>query len=252
MYCSNCGRELPEEAKFCVNCGARIGISVPEERKTQRKPRKPTVERKAAREERISDNITLCEDGKYRWVYEMSLFKNPTVFFLVWRILFFVLVGMFVFLTLVESGGINFWWDGFLTNAVVFGYIMIGMTAVSILGYLLYAAVMGGKYIVEFEMDEKGINHKQIASQARKAQKLGKVTSVAGAATGRFSVIGAGMSAQRTSMYSDFSSTKKVRAYPRRNLIKVNGTLSHNQVYAAKEDFEFVKDFILSHCDNLK
>lgn len=24
MYCMNCGKELPDEAKFCVNCGAKI------------------------------------------------------------------------------------------------------------------------------------------------------------------------------------------------------------------------------------
>ena len=60
------------------------------------------------------------------------------------------------------------------------------------------------------------------------------------------------MNATRTEMYSDFSKTRKVKSYPRRNLIKVNGLLSRNQVYAMSEDFEFVKDYIISHCENLK
>ena len=26
--------------------------------------------------------ITQCKDGKYRWVYEMSLYRNPTILLL--------------------------------------------------------------------------------------------------------------------------------------------------------------------------
>ena len=35
--------------------------------------------------------VTQCEDGKYRWSYAMSLYKNPTIFLLVWKIFFFIL-----------------------------------------------------------------------------------------------------------------------------------------------------------------
>ena len=28
-------------------------------------------------------NIQLCPDGKYRWAYELSLYKNPHILFLV-------------------------------------------------------------------------------------------------------------------------------------------------------------------------
>ena len=34
--------------------------------------------------------VTLGNDGKYRWTYEMSLFKNPTIFLLIWKIFFFI------------------------------------------------------------------------------------------------------------------------------------------------------------------
>ena len=53
-------------------------------------------------------------------------------------------------------------------------------------------------------------------------------------------------------MYSDWDSVRRVKCYPRRGLIKVNGILRRNQVYAAPEDFAFVRDYILSHCKNLK
>ncbi len=194
--------------------------------------------------------VTLGDDGKYRWTYEMSLFKNPTIFLLIWKIFFFIFLGVFAVVNI--SDFIKWGPEKALENLPVLGYLLLGMTAVVGLGYLIYAAIMGGKYIVEFEMDEKGVNHKQIASQARKAKKLGRATMIAGAAAARIGTVGAGMNAQRTEMYSEFAKVRKVKAYPRRNLIKVNERLGHNQVYVAKEDYEFVSNYIVARCVNIK
>ncbi len=199
-----------------------------------------------------NDRVTLCPDGKYRWTYEMSLFKNPTVFLLITKIFFFIFVGIFAFITVLDLIGGDFEWGIFLSTAKIFGIVILGALVVITLGYLVYAAVMGGKYIVEFEMDERGVNHRQTESQAVKARKIGRAAAIGGLASGRFSVAGAGIAAQRTEMYSEFSKVKKVKAYPRRCLIKVNETLGHNQVYVRKEDFDFVFNYITDRCQNLK
>ena len=111
---------------------------------------------------------------------------------------------------------------------------------------------MGGKYIVEFEMDETGFVHRQIASQAEKAKKIGRAAMTAGAASGTHGAFAAGIAAQRTEMYTEFAKVKKVSPYPRRHVIKVKETLEHNQIYAADEDFAFVQQYILSRCPNAK
>ena len=201
-------------------------------------------------DEKNSKNITLGDDGKYRWTYEINLFKNPMFFLLIWKIFFFIFLGVFAVVNV--SDFINWGAEKALENLPILGYILLGMTAVVGLGYLIYAAIMGGKYIVEFEMDEKGVNHKQIASQAKKAKAIGRAAMMAGAASGRPGAIGTGIAAQRTEMYTEFAKVKKIKAYPRRGLIKVNERLGHNQVYAAKEDFEFVKNYIASRCVNIK
>ena len=203
--------------------------------------------------EKISENITFCTDGKYRWQYDVNLFKNPTIFLLVWKIFFFITLGIFSIAIIHDSIS----WrtrlrEQLLYDLRFFAYFLIGMTVVVVLGYLLYAAIMGGKYCIIFEMDENGINHKQIPEQAKKAKKISKATMLAGAASGNFTTIGVGMNAARTEMYSDFSRVRKVKAYPRRDLIKVNCRLSHNQVYAHKKDFEFIRGYITTHCPNLK
>ena len=77
-------------------------------------------------------------------------------------------------------------------------------------------------------------------------------TTPPSASQGRTGTVGVGLNAQRTEMYTEFAKVRKVKAYPRRHLIKVNERLEHNQVFAAKEDFAFVKDYIVSHCPNIK
>ena len=201
-------------------------------------------------DEKISENITLCADGKYRWQYDVNLFKNPTVLILILKVLLIPFAAIMVFVNVIDI--INWGFDNFLSNFKIFGIVFLALIAVVLLSYLIYAAIMGGKYCVIFEMDEKGIKHRQIPSQAKKAGKIAGAAVVGGVATGNFSTIGAGIAASRTEMYSEFSKIKKIKVYPRRNLIKINETLEHNQVYAADVDFEFVKNYICEHCPGAK
>ena len=194
--------------------------------------------------------VSRGDDGKYRWVYEVHLFKNPIFFFMIWKIFFFIFLGVSA-ATLI-SDAVNWGMQQLLKNLTFLGYFFIGMTAVVGFGYLIYAVIMGGKYTVEFEMDEKGFVHRQIASQAKKAKAIGSAAMFSGSVSGNAGAIGAGIAAQRTEMFTEFSKVKKVKSYPKRNVIKVKETLEHNQVYVPKEDFAFVNDFILSHCPNIK
>ncbi len=200
-----------------------------------------------------TNTLTPDEDGKYRWTYEMSLLKNPTIFMLIWKIFFFILLGIFGFMMIIDAiEWDDFFPDRLLNNLKFMGIFLVGMTVLVAVGYLIYAGMMGWKYIVEFEMDEKGVNHRQIEWQAEKARKIVKKTTMAGALTGNYTTMGVGMNAQRTEMYTEFVNVKKVIAYPHRKVIKVNALFNHNQVYVRKEDFEFVKNYIAKRCVNAK
>ena len=209
-------------------------------------------DKKIMQGEKISDNITLCKEGKYRWIYELHLFKTPIIFMLVWKILFFIFLMIFAFVFIADFVNWGFTAERIKESLRFSGFFLLGMTVVTALGYSVYAALMGGKYCVMFEMDEKGINHKQIPAQAKKAKKIAGATALAGAASGRLTTVGAGINSARTEMYSDFSRVRKVKAFPALNLIKVNGRLSRNQIYASKEDFEFVKKYIKERCMNIQ
>ena len=197
-----------------------------------------------------SARVKRGEDGKYRWTYELSLYKDPTVIVLVWKIFFFIILSVSALVFIVDAAERGA--KEALGNLPVFGYVLCGMTALILVGYLFYAVIMGGKYTVEFEMDEKGVLHRQVASQAKKAQKIGGAAMTVGILAGNYGAAASGAASQRTEMYSEFSRTRKVKTRRLFSEIKVVSGLEHNRIYAAKEDLGFVADYIIAHCPNLK
>jgi hypothetical protein len=196
--------------------------------------------------------VRLCKDGKYRWKYEVNMFKNPAILITVFKVFFYTIVGLFLvfgFFLYVIHGD----WEGLwgMTKGM---FVALGIFAVlSVLGYLIVAWMYGGKYIVLFELDEKVLKHTQLPAQFERARKLGVATAFVGLLARKPSVAGAGLiSASRNSSTSVLANVRRVK--PRRwlHLIKVNQLLNHNQVYVTKEDFDFVYGFIQSHCPNAK
>ena len=193
-------------------------------------------------------SITKTKEGTFRWVYEVNLYKNPTIIILVGKILAISLGIVFLFLVglLAIEGDLSFEELGNLL--LMFGGIAAVLFVISIIGYLIYAAVMGGRYCVLFEMDEEGVTHTQLASQVKKAKVLSVLVALAGAAAGRPSVAGSGILAgSRFSLRSTWRSVKTVEPIPSRNVIKVGERLDQNQVYVENEDFDFVLGFIRDH-----
>ncbi len=242
-YCTNCGQPLTPGQKFCTKCGQAIN---PLEVTITGKKRK----RRSYDNEVLKQGVTLCDDGKYRWIYALNMWKNPTIFFLVYKIFFWIFMGISLMVTLMSWKHIHWddWdklWDDTWPALALFAFFNLLL----VLSYSIVAAMYGGKYIVLFTMDENGVTHEQIAEQAKKAKKLGALTAAVGAGRGNLSMMGLGIhTAARTSMSSDFSIVRSVKPYKRRNVIKVREILSNNQVYARDEDFDFVYNYIKEHC----
>lgn len=191
-----------------------------------------------------SSNIKLCADGKYRWIYEFSMLKNPTIFFTVLKI--FMLCGCApAFIVLFESLGRE-GFGAFITCVKVYGLVMLIFVPLTLFAYLIVAAIYGWKYIVLFEMDDEGIVHIQQDKQFKKAQGIALLTML----TGR---VGQGLLVSAKNVQrSRFRSVRTVKGIRRRNTIKLNQILVHNQIYTEKEDYDFVWNFITSRCEKAK
>lgn len=191
--------------------------------------------------------ITLGEDGIYRWTYHMNLIKNPSIFLLVLKVLLGTCVGIWVVMTpilcIVDES-----WDplvnGWKTIGIVFA-IIFGLT---LIGYLVYAMIMGGFYIVDFTMDDKELVHTQVPRQQEKARKVGVATAVVGVLAKNPTTVGIGMtSGTKMSSTTEFHRLKKVIVRRRRHVIKLVGG-GHNEAYAVTEDMDWLCDYIRAHC----
>ena len=194
--------------------------------------------------------VRLCSDGKYRWVYEMNLLKNPTIFFTVLKVMMISVGIVWLFGLVIGLGNMSL--DYFLFWTKLTG-IMIGIFFVlTIIGVLITAAILG-KYVVLFEMDENEVVHIQMPRQVKKAEVIGFITVLVGAMAKKPTTMGAGLlAASKSRSSSEFANVRRVKAYRKRNLIKVNQLFNKNQVYVANEDFDFVYNYIKSRCINAK
>lgn len=196
--------------------------------------------------------VKLCEDGKYRWVYEMNMITNPTIFLTVFKVFFWIILAMWVvfgFFLYVIHGD----WAGLLGMGKAMLVTLGIMAVLTLLGVLLLSAIYGGKYVVLFEMDEDGVKHIQLPRQVKKAEALGLITALVAIAAKRPAAAGAGLlSTAKTSSVSEFKKVRSVKARRRLHLIKVNQLLEKNQVYVPDEDFDFVYDYIKTRCTNAK
>lgn len=192
--------------------------------------------------------VRLCEDGKYRWIYEMNMLTNPTIFLTVFKIFFYIiLAGWLIFGTFLYLIHGDF--QGFLDFSKGALIAIAGMAGLTFLGVLLLSAMYGGKYVVLFEMDEQEIKHIQLPRQVKKAQALSLLTALVGIAAKRPTTVGAGLLASgKTTSTSEYKKVRRVVARRALHLIKVNQLLEKNQIYVPDEDFDFVYEYIKSRC----
>lgn len=199
-----------------------------------------------------SQNIHYCADGKYRWVYEMHMMKNPILMITVYKafgLTFIIVWVIMAFISLISGDGLE---SVMFSTKVVLIIIAIFVPLI-FLAFLLVAAMNGWKYVVMFEMDEHGLLHRQLQKQVKKAKAIGWLAVIAGLIGGNRGAASAGfVAATKQELYSDFSAVRSVKAKRGFSTIKVNETLTRNQAYASKEDFDFVYQYILAHCPRLK
>ena len=202
----------------------------------------------------LADNrVKLYPDGKYRWVYEVPMLKNPTILIDVFKVLgiSFGIVWLFTVLVIGCEEGYtleNLWGitSGFLMLMGVF--LVIGCIA-----YFIVAWCYGWKYVVLFTLDERQVVHQQMPRQVKKATVLGALTAMMGGAAGRPGVVGSGLlAASRSTLTSDFVDVTRLIPCRCHNLIKVSQLLSKNRVFVPDEDFDFVYNYLCQHCPRAK
>ena len=212
-------------------------------------------------EELLTSRVTLCPDGKYRWAYEVNLYRNPTILIDLVKVIVYIFLAMYVFFFIIGvlDGNIrirswedlwsNLWWE-----AVAFFWMAVFLIALSVICYYIGARGSGGVYAAKFEMDEKGVLHAQMAKEVKKQQVVNKIAAIAGIAADEPGMVASSiLSSTFTAWNSEFRKVRHVIPVRRRDLIKVNELLTKNRIFVDDpEDYEFVLDYIRQRCPRIK
>lgn len=122
---------------------------------------------------KVSENIWLGSDGVYRWTYEMHLLHNPTIMISVWKVLGISFGVVFLFDLIVSLFGGNLkTLDDFWGIGRIFLILMGIFLVLSVISYIILAALYGWKYQVLFEMTDDYVKHIQMPKQFKKAEAM--------------------------------------------------------------------------------
>lgn len=240
MNCPECGRKSPENSRFCEHCGASL---------TEKLPMKEVIYQQP--NQQVSPGVVMGGDGVMRWVYEMNMWKNPTLVITIWKVLLLAALAPALLVFFLNLG------DGFGSSLLAFikiiGIVVGIVTGLMLLAYPLVAILNGGLYCVMFEMDDKSVKHTQMQKQFKKSQLLSMVVILAGVVTGNIQATAAGILAgSKQSSISCFEKVQSITVNEKQHVIYVNENLTKNQVYADTVDFAFISNAIIGRCKKAK
>lgn len=255
MFCPNCGKELPDGSRFCAECGQFITESG-----TSTADPEAAI---AASEPKTCKTIELGPDGKYRWVYEFNMFKNPIILFTVWQIMLFVVLlslGLMVAIIFVATidwedlfyidfkPNYLYWrnlWNDIKGLCIGIGGVGLGLTFIlGTIGYILTAILMGGKEVMVYEMDEKGVNMMLQEKTYEKQKGLMWIAAFGFAGRGINPFMTEALLTKR-SQYSEFPVTTSILKKKTWKTILIKQWFGFNMIHVDPEDYDFVWEYIV-------
>ena len=189
--------------------------------------------------------VTLFEDGVFRWSYDMDMWRNGFMLRHVLKIL--AAVCALLCFTMQAAFG----WDRMtpLSVATFFLIPMGALSALTLLIYLISALAMRGNYHLRFEMDESAIALVQSSSTTQRNRALASIAVGVGILAGQRNKayrVGATLGAANSVGTTAFSDVTRFKAHPGDDVIALREWFFMNQIYVPKEDYAFVRDFILA------
>jgi hypothetical protein len=122
--------------------------------------------------------------------------------------------------------------------------------ALLLLSWAFIMAVYGGKYEVEFILNDEGVLCRTQAKQAEKNRVINTLTVAAGLLSGKPAVAGAGLLAgARQSVYLKWNRVTRIKYCPGRRTILLRGGWTENiGLFCTKENYQEVEAFVRQKC----
>ena len=195
--------------------------------------------------------MTQGEDGVYRWYFDMDMFENKSMLYMLEKVNLFTFLGVSIggaLLIMAVEGNASFA-RGILLIGLALGALMALLYWI---GFYIFAGLKRGNYRIHFAMSEEGI---ELVWSDRLKEGFalgGKVLSITGAAIGSRMVRGRWRPTLNEVSSVPFSTVIRIRRYPRWNLLDLSVPGGKFQVYADNADIDWVESYILSRTRSAK
>ncbi len=256
MVCSNCGNQISDGARFCSLCGAPVSEVIAPQMTPQQPmdeppavgSREPAMQGEGGRP--LPEGIERLEDGTLCWTYSQSLWSNPSILYTVLKVMLIAVLLVTLFI-----GGLSAMDGSFDAGEILIlgGGLAVGFSALSLIGYAVFAAISGGKYNMLFFMNDTLVVHMAMPKEAKRGDRINDIAVLVGVLTGNPTLTGMGMANYgRNTLESNFADVKSIVQDRSHDLIKVRAGLKFNQMYASPAQYDFVLSHIASHCPGVR
>ena len=191
-----------------------------------------------------TNRVQLGEDGLYRWYYDLDMRKNRYMLNMVFKVLGIIGAFLLALVLFLPSGAMSKW----TVAGIILGcYVFVALLTIGIYWFMLVRRE--GFYRFRYDMGPEGVMLWQEEGDMERNQILGAAVAAAGAAAGhpiRAAVSSASIQAGSYSGYTAYKSVRKVVVDQDKDCVYLKLFLGENLVYVGQEDFDFVRDYILS------
>ena len=184
------------------------------------------------------------EDGIYRWYYDMDMYQNKSMLYMLEKINLFTFLGISVcgaLLIMVVEGDSSFA-RGFLWIGLALGALMALLYWI---GFYIFVGIKRGNYRIHFAMREDGIGIVWPDSIKQGFDTGDKVMSMTGRAMGSRHIRGRLRPTLDEVSDVSFSTVIGYKRYPEWDMIDLSVLGGKFQVFVDSSDFEWVEAYIL-------
>ncbi len=173
---------------------------------------------------------------KIEWHIRVPIFRN-TIVLKQLGLAVGIPFGLLVTVLIITSG-----------KSVYTLYALGLLGALLVLTWLFIMVVYGGKYDVEFVLDEKGALCRTQARQAKKNKIINTLTVFLGLLTGKPAVAGAGILAQsRQQVFIRWNRVKIAKYKPRQRTVLLQGGWAESiALFCTQENYPMVEQLVMS------
>lgn len=195
--------------------------------------------------------IYIDENGTYWWRREIDMWHDPTIMLIVGKALgivlgltFVVLMCAFIFAGHADMGGL-LW-----VLPILLGIFAL-VAVVGALSYMLWAKMLGGTYIADFEIDEEGASHLPTAKEVKYTNAVATAAALSALIAGTWgTAVAASAAAAGQQARSTFKSVRQIKVDRAHNDIRLTEFMLFNHFYVAPQDLDFILNLFVERCPN--